>query len=344
MEHENTRLKLLTLYDNEDELAKVCSALSVQTRRDIIKIISKAPSSVNEIAWKLNIPVSTASVNIKSLVDANILRYTSGSSKRGNEKLVSLNMVMFNLMLDRNPTAPSDNTQTKHVPIGSYTSYKAEPTCGINTPDGVLVIEDTPAMFSSPQRFNAGHIWLKCGYLEYKVPLLNYSGSRTAGTTSMLDKHTIRSICFRFELCSETAMYDHNCKSDITFSVNGSEACTFLSAGDFGEHRGRLNPDWHSDNDSQYGLLYSIDIRYDGTYLNEKRVSELAIEDLDLAKNDLLTFRIEVKPDAKHVGGFNLFGKTFGDYEQDIDIIITYQNIGHAEKQYGTRVDGRTSG
>ena len=140
------------------------------------------------------------------------------------------------------------------------------------------------------------------------------------------DKHAIRSISFRFELCSETAMYDHTCKSDITFSVNGIEVCTFLSTGDFGEHRGRLNPDWVSSKDTQYGLLYNLDVRYDGTYLNEKRVSECALEDLNLIENDLLTFRIEVKKDARHVGGFNLFGKTFGDYEQDIDIVITYQN------------------
>ncbi len=326
MSESDSRLKLLTLYDTEEELAKVCSALSVQTRRDIVKLVTKLPLSVNEIAWKLNIPVSTASFHIKTLVEANVLRYTSGTNKRGNEKLISLNAVMFNLFLDRDSAIVADNVQVINVPIGSYTAYRAEPTCGINTPDGVLVIEDTPAMFSSPERFNAGHIWLKRGYLEYTVPLLNYSGSRSIGPNSLYDKRAIRSLCFRFELCSETAMYDHNCKSDITFSVNGLEACTFLSTGDFGEHRGKLNPEWMSSSDSQYGLLYSIDIRYDGTYLNEKRVSELAIEDLKLIDNDLLTFRIEVKPDAKHVGGFNLFGKTFGDYQQDIDIIVTYQN------------------
>ena len=68
-------------------------------------------------------------------------------------------------------------------------------------------------------------------------------------------------------------------------------------------------------------------MRYDGTYLNEKRVSEITVDDLNLVNNDVLVFRIEVKPDAKHVGGFNLFGKTFGDYPQDIDIAITYQNV-----------------
>ena len=326
MPQNTTRLKLLTLYDNEDELAKVCSALSVPTRRAIVKLVSKSPLSVNEIAWKLNIPVSTASFHIKALNEANIVRYATNTNKRGNEKLISLNTVMFNLFLDRDSSMVADNVQVISVPIGSYTSYYAEPTCGINTPDGVLLVEDTPIMFSSPQRFNAGLIWLKCGYLEYQVPLLNHYGSRSLGTVALRDKSSIRSISFRFELCSETAMYNHDCKSDVTFSVNGVEVCTILSTGDFGEHRGRLNPDWVPNTDTQYGLLYNVDVRYDGTYLNEKRVSDHDLDSIRLVENNLLTFRLEVKKDAKHVGGFNLFGKTFGDYEQDIDIVITYQN------------------
>lgn len=327
MPEKDSRLKLLTLYNNEDELAKVCSALSVPTRRAILKLISQSPNSVNEIAWKLNIPVSTASFHIKALHEANIVRYTANANKRGNEKLVSLNTIMFNIFLDRDPAIVVDNVQMISVPIGSYTSYHAEPTCGINTPDGVLLVEDMPEMFSSPQRFNAGLIWLKCGYLEYQVPLLNYFGSRSLGTVKPLDKNAISSVSFRFELCSETAMSDHNCKSDITFSVNGIELCTFQSSGDFGEHRGRLNPSWMPNTDTQYGLLYNIDVRYDGTYLNEKKVSNYDLDSIGIVDKNLLTFRIEVKKDAKYVGGFNLFGKTFGDYPQDIDIAITYQSM-----------------
>jgi predicted transcriptional regulator len=30
------------------------------------------------------------------------------------------------------------------------------------------------------------------------------------------------------------------------------------------------------------------------------------------------TFRIAVKPDAKHLGGINIFGRGFGNYDQDI--------------------------
>ena len=30
------------------------------------------------------------------------------------------------------------------------------------------------------------------------------------------------------------------------------------------------------------------------------------------------------KPDAKYIGGFNLFGKEFGDYAQDIILNVEY--------------------
>jgi len=34
--------------------------------------------------------------------------------------------------------------------------------------------------------------------------------------------------------------------------------------------------------------------------------------------------RIGNKPDAHYVGGFNLFGKHFGDYDQDIILTVEY--------------------
>ena len=42
----------------------------------------------------------------------------------------------------------------------------------------------------------------------------------------------------------------------------------------------------------------------------------------DFASNNFR--RIENKADAEYVGGFNLFGKHFGDYEQDISVSFVY--------------------
>jgi len=35
--------------------------------------------------------------------------------------------------------------------------------------------------------------------------------------------------------------------------------------------------------------------------------------------------RIGVKEDAKNIGGVNIFGKTFGDYEQDIIMKMEFE-------------------
>lgn len=321
-----SRLKTLDLYENCEDLQKVASALSVKTRQDIIRLINLSPHSINQIAWKLNIPVSTASFHVKVLVEAGLLQYSETPNKRGNEKTVSLGAYLFTLFLGAptRPDHPVRKVEVVDIPIGSYTDHSVSPTCGILSEDGIFLVSDTPAVFYSPMRFTAGLIWLKKGYLEYTVPMLDYIGSQDKQTVYR-NKNHITSLCFQFEICSETVLYNHDYKSDVTFSVNGIEACTFTTSGDFGERRGRLNPDRLTDSFTQYGMLETVDIRFDGTYLNEKRVSDVCIGDLRLSEQDTLTFRIQVKDDAKHVGGFNLFGKSFGDHAQDIRLSITYQ-------------------
>ena len=39
--------------------------------------------------------------------------------------------------------------------------------------------------------------------------------------------------------------------------------------------------------------------------------------------------RIGNKEDAIHKGGFNLFGKSFGDYEQDIVMTLVFDKLSH---------------
>ncbi len=328
-ENGNHRLQTLNLYDRDEELSKIAAALSVKTRRDIIRLINQSPMSINQIAWKLNIPLSTASFHIKTLEHAGLVCCTTVAQKRGNEKNVSLGNYFYALSLGAPQTESIvRDVQSMNIPIGSYSAFSVQPTCGIVCSNGTLVVSDTPAVFYSHRRTDAGVIWTKQGYLEYTIPILDYSGSRD-GAVFYRDRNSIVSLNFSFEICSEAPLYDHDCKSDITLSVDGTEIVTFTSSGDYGERRGKLNPDWYNDAITQYGLLQNFDIRFDGAYLNEKRVSDFAIEDLRLKEKDIITFRIEVKKDAKHVGGFNLFGKRFGDYPQDIMLNITYQGMGH---------------
>ena len=53
-------------------------------------------------------------------------------------------------------------------------------------------------------------------------------------------------------------------------------------------------------------------------------VPNLTIHQFHFSANTPITIRIGNKPDAEYPGGFNIFGKKFGDFEQDIVLSITY--------------------
>ena len=127
------------------------------------------------------------------------------------------------------------------------------------------------------------------------------------------------------ELCSETADYDLDCPSDITLWVNDLDAGTWTCPSDFGGRRGKLNPDWWEDKNTQYGNLKTWRIDESGTYLDQEKVNDTGISAYCLAEGPYISIRIGIKEDAVHIGGVNIFGNSFGDYPQDIVMRIAYE-------------------
>ena len=62
-------------------------------------------------------------------------------------------------------------------------------------------------------------------------------------------------------------------------------------------------------------------------YVNKEWSSTVKIGDLHVMDKNSILIKIGNKEDAQYVGGFNIFGKKFGDYEQDIIMSITYSEI-----------------
>ena len=55
-----------------------------------------------------------------------------------------------------------------------------------------------------------------------------------------------------------------------------------------------------------------------GTFVDGVRLSDVKLQHLDLESHRSIRLRIGVKKDARHPGGVNIFGKGFGNYDQDI--------------------------
>ena len=107
-------------------------------------------------------------------------------------------------------------------------------------------------------------------------------------------------------------------------TVNGVTLGTWVSPGDYGGRRGRLNPSWWSDTSSQFGLLKTWRVDADGSKLDGEPLSGVRLADLKLDQQDYISLRVGVRADSEHVGGLNLFGDKFGDFAQGVVMRVGY--------------------
>ncbi|MFW6030834.1 MAG: transcriptional regulator, partial [Halanaerobiales bacterium] len=61
-----------------------------------------------------------------------------------------------------------------------------------------------------------------------------------------------------------------------------------------------------------------------GVYIDGVKISNTTLDDLNLTFKSDLIFRLSVPKDAKNVGGLTIYGKNFGNYNQDIHVRLLY--------------------
>lgn len=198
------------------------------------------------------------------------------------------------------------------MPLGLYTTAQASPTCGLANREGIIWSDDNPQAFFHPDRSTAQLLWMADGFVEYMFP------------NSLPAANPIHELELVMEICSETENYNNDFPSDITVWVNGVETGTWTAPGDMGGNRGHLNPDWWHDYNTQHGFLKVWSVDDKGTFVDGKWVADVRLPDLSIAPQQPITIRIGIKPDALHRGGFNLFGRGFGNHEQDLVLRLRY--------------------
>lgn len=93
---------------------------------------------------------------------------------------------------------------------------------------------------------------------------------------------------------------------------------TWTSPGDYGDRRGTHTPRWWKLAGSQYGQLTTWTISGRGTRVGKKKVSDVTLAQLALHEHHSIRLRIGIDEGATHPGGVNIFGKGFGNHDQDI--------------------------
>ncbi|MDQ0223047.1 ArsR/SmtB family transcription factor [Streptococcus moroccensis] len=295
----------MELETNQDALP-VYEALASKVRLEIVQLLAKHKMNIRELADTLKLSSAITTKHIQKLEKAQLIK----TERNGHQKVCSLRVEKVVIHFPKQLFS-SYSTKEISIPVGHYTDYSVVPTCGLASSEEFIGPVDEPKYFIVPERMDAQIVWFTKGFLEYKSPnLLNKDEELTMMEIS-------------FEISSEFPFANDNWPSDITFFLNDIELGTWTSPGDFADIRGKYTPDWYPDNLNQYGLLKTIRIMNHGTYMDGDPISDLLISDID-PLFDTWKFKVEVKEDAKNVGGCTLFGKAFGNYDQDIKIKLFY--------------------
>lgn len=298
-----------------DDGLELFKALGSDIRIEIIKLLLEHNSmNMNELAAKLNITNGALTSHIKKLESCGIVSTSNESAGHGNQKICSIHL--DKVLIDLEPQEEFENVYNTEIKIGHYSSYNVYPTCGLATGKALVGEVDDTRYFAHPDRYDADILWFTKGYVEYMIPNFIPFNQR------------ITQIMISAELSSEAPGINNVWPSDISFYLNDTCIGTWTSPGDFGDVKGIFTPDWWYPNWNQYGLLKMLVINKKGTFIDGLKISDVTITDFNLDYKSNMKFRMEVADDADHIGGLTIFGKSFGNYSQDIKVSINYASIG----------------
>ncbi len=286
----------------------VLKGLASPVRARILQLLTaRERLNVNEISRELNLPQSTIATNIQVLEDAGLIVTETVKARKGQQKICSARYTEIVMRFDTEPRRRDSSLVEVSMPLGLYTNAEVTAPCGLCSTQGIIGLLDVPDSFMDPGRVQAALAWFGRGHVEYQFP-----------NNANLLSRKVESIEFSMELSSEVPGTNMNWPSDITLWINDIDAGTWTSPGDFGDKRGVYTPPWWKLAGSQYGKLKTWRISDHGTFIDGLRISERTIHDFAIERHHSIRMRIGIDRHAEHPGGVNIFGKGFGNYDQDI--------------------------
>ncbi|KAA9007547.1 helix-turn-helix domain-containing protein [Paenibacillus spiritus] len=287
----------------------VYEALASPVRLRVLRLLAERPMNIKELAGAVGLSSAIMTMHVRKLAEAGLIATQMAPGKSGLQKICSLAVSQTEIRLSG--SSPGHKSHRVEIPVGHYSDFRIEPTCGLATPDKIIGNFDDPRYFWEPERINAGVLWLGKGFIEYKAP--NY----------LLSSQQPRELVLTMEIASEAPATNNNYPSDITFTFNGVVVGVWTSPGDYGDRKGKYTPEWWPAYTNQYGLLKQLRITDEGTFMDGQKLSDIVLGDVDIRRKQW-TFRLSVEEEARHQGGLTLFGKGFGNYNEHLSAELFY--------------------
>lgn len=310
--HADDSDRVLQIDTDSERGRRTLAVLASMPRLRVLEYLSDRVANVSEVARELGMSVSTATLHLSALEEAGLVTSEQRPATRGTQKVCARLFDRILVVFSHGVEATKETVVEVSMPVGAYSECEVTATCGLASAAGLIGLVDDPLSFYEPERVSAQLLWFRHGFVEYRFP------NRLPGYVNPT------SLTLSAEVCSEAPLHRDDWPSDVSVWVNDTEIGTWTAPGDFGGQRGALTPDWWETRNSQYGHLKVWRVTSEGSFIDGLRLSDVSLDDLDLS-GPVVSLRIGVKPDARNVGGLNLFGEHFGNYPQDLVLTLRGQ-------------------
>jgi predicted transcriptional regulator len=293
---------------NADRQYQILRGLASPLRLRIMRhLLKQGPLNINQIAKAFRQPQSTIASNIQILEETGLIETRISKASKGQQKICFARYSEIVVKIDPEATNRDKDIIEVEMPLGLYTTSNVSAPCGLCSTEKILGMLDVPELFLDPARVKAALVWFGRGYIEYKFP-----------NNAKVINAKIEALEFIMELSSEVPGTNVDWPSDISLWVNGIKIGTWQCPGDYGDQRGTLTPLWWKLEGSQYGILTTWRISQQGTFLGDLKLSDVTLDSLQLAEHHSVKLRIGIDDKAGLPGGINIFGRGFGNHDQDI--------------------------
>jgi predicted transcriptional regulator len=330
-------------YIEGKNVARIVKALSNDFRISILQMLGENDLTVQTLMARLQLSKTTVIMHLNALESSGFVSSKLIRGSVGNQKIYhkEYDRLIFNFtpLQENEQNEPYYEIQTD---VGNFFDFKISPPCGLASRDHIIQKWDDPSVFFNPDRVEAHLIWGAFGFVEYRIPLnIPFEESGFSRVEIMLEISAQGDLPTHRRLRLPKYVKKEQLAdgiSDIRFSLNGvaiadhtvKEYSRITPQGSLTGKKGRYTPGWWLG--SNYGDLLKIVIDDSGVTINGEKRSSVTLSDIlpkaffnnsvemdqDLLSDDSLNFRVAIRPEAEHIGGFTIYGLGFGNYNQGI--------------------------
>jgi predicted transcriptional regulator len=326
-------------------VARIVKALSNDYRIAILEMLGEEDTTIQSIMARLKLSKTAVLTHLNSLETAGFISSELVRGSVGNQKLYhkEYDRLIFNF----SPGKENEQEEQYYeiaVEIGNYFDFRVYPPCGLAKREHIIDKWDDPSVFFHPDRISARLLWGALGFVEYRIPLnIPFETDGFSRIEIILEASAQGDLPTHRQLrlpASVNRAHLRDGESSLSFSLNGVgiAECTVhefsrtTTKGGLTGAKGKYTPGWWRG--SNYGELLTIIIDGEGTAVNGQKASSVSLSQIfppgffaeqgeqseELRSDAYLSLRIEVKGDAPCIGGFTLYGRGFGNFDQDIII------------------------